>query len=125
MPHRSFDFTPPVDADGDEPKEPITFELAGLGQITKEPWKESFTAVPVAPPGVLDDLTSSMGADKRGNRVWHAPSLLGFMRGILIDEDIDRFEDLMRDKDRAIKIEALGEIMLWVAQELVDRPTSR
>lgn len=123
MPHRSFDLTP-TESDA-EPKEPITFDLSGLGQITKEPWKESFTCVPVAPAGVLDDLASSMGSDQRGNRVWNVPSLLGFMRGILVDEDVDRFEALMRDKDRAVDLKDLGEIMLWVSEELVDRPSPR
>lgn len=123
MPHRKFDFTPPApDADA-EAKEPLTFELVGVGQITKEPWSESFTAVSVAPAGVLDDLASSMGVDDRGNRVWHSPSLLGFMRGIIVDDDVARFESLMRDKDRAVDIRDLGEIMLWLSEELLDRPS--
>lgn len=122
MPHRKFDFTPEI-ADDAEPKEPITFELGGLGLLTKEPWVESFTAVPVAPPGVLDDVSTSMGVDDRGNRVWHTPSLLGFMRGVIVDDDVARFEALMRDKDRAIDIRDLGEIMLWLTEELLGRPS--
>ncbi len=123
MPHRKFDFTPdPATADTED-REDLTFELAGMGLLTKEPWAESFTAVPVAPPGVLDDVASSMGVDDKGNRVWHTPSLLGFMRGILIDEDVSRFEKLMHDKDRAIDIKDLGEIMLWLTEELLDRPS--
>lgn len=122
MPHRKFDLTP-APTDQDEPREPITFELSGRGLLTKEPWEESFTAVPVAPPGVLDDVASSMGIDDRGNRVWHTPSLLGFMRGVIVDDDVARFEALMRDKDRAIDIKDLGEIMLWLTEELLGRPS--
>lgn len=101
------------------------FDLEGVGQITGKEWSEHFTCVPTAPSGVLDDLASSMGTDGRGNTVWNQVSLLAFFRGVLLDDDVVRFQALVHDKDRLVELDLLGEIMLWVADEVVGHPTQR
>lgn len=109
-------------ARGDQ-DDPTVFELDGVGVLDGEPWSERFKTVPVVPVGVIDALTSSMGTDDHGNTVFAQPSLLKFMRGLLYDEDIPRFDALMGDKNRAVDINTLGEIMLWLAEEKTGRPT--
>lgn len=120
MAHRSFT----SDTEADAEKDPVTFDLDGVGVISKKPWKETFTCVPVAPAGVLDDLAASMTRDAKGRTRFDQVSLLRFMRGVLLDEDAERLDELVHDKDRAVKIEKLGEIMLWVANEMAG-PTPR
>jgi hypothetical protein len=56
--------------------EPITIHLAG----------EDFRALGEAPAEVLDDLTSSIGGDGRGNVTYDKLSILRFLRGVILDE---------------------------------------
>jgi hypothetical protein len=115
--HRVFSATP-----SDEP--PPTFTLDGT-LPDGSGWAETFTCVPEAPAGVLDDLVASMGIDGDGNQRFNNVSLLRFIRGVLVEGDVGRFERLVRDKARVVPLETLGEIMLWLAEELTGRPTSR
>lgn len=121
MAHRKFIDEPTQE--GDEP-EPIAFTLGGVGSIDGQKWEESFSAVPVAPGGVLDDLTSSVSLDERtGNTVVHHMRVLQFFRGVLIDDDVERFEALVRDKNRVVPLEKLADILAWLTEELTGRPT--
>lgn len=117
MPHKSF-----IPDAAPEPKEPITFEIGGY-RGNGEVWKETFTSLPEAPPGVLDDLATSSLVDDKGNRRYNTPSLLAFFEGVMIDEDVVRFREIMHDKDRVVSIETLGDVMTYLAEELTDRPT--
>lgn len=116
-------FTAPSAAPEQPAKEPVEFDLEGARFSNNEPWSEHFACVEVAPPAVLDDLVSSSTIDERGNRIYHTPSLIAFMNGVLVDQDLPRFNALMRDKDRAIDIQTLGEIVVWISEEIVGRPT--
>jgi hypothetical protein len=118
VPKRTFT----SDTSAEEGRERVEFEFAGVGVITKKPWTESFTCVPAAPAGVLDDLAASVTLDSSGRMTWNQVSLLRFMRGVIRDEDVERLDALVHDKDRVVKIELLGETMLWVAEELAGRP---
>lgn len=120
MAHRSF-----VPSEPGEAKDRPTFDIGGFRLSNSEAWKETFTCVPEAPPGVLDDLTTSSIIDDRGNRQYNAPSLLAFFEGVIIDEDVPRFRAWSHDKDRAVSIEVLGEVMMWLAEELAGHPTKR
>jgi hypothetical protein len=117
---RSFTSRPP----DQRPTEPVQFQLDGVGWVTGKEWAEVFTCVEEVNSGVLDDLASSMSQDDRGNIRWHQPSILRFMRGVLIEPDVERFNNLVHDKDRIIKIEVLGDLTLWLAEELSGHPTS-
>ncbi len=116
-------FTSPRGAPEQPSKELVEFDLEGFRFSNGEPWTEHFRCVEVAPPAVLDDLVSSSSIDERGNRKYYTPSLIAFMNGVIVDEDLPRFNALMRDKDRAIEIEILGETVIWISEEIVGRPT--
>lgn len=120
MPHKSF-----VPSESPQAKDPVTFEVGGYRESSGEVWKETFTALPVAPSGVLDDLATSSILDEKGNRIYNAPSLLAFFEGVLIEPDVIRFRSLTHDKDRIVSIDQLGEIMLWLGEELTGHPTER
>lgn len=120
--HRTFGSTT-TDPEA-EPAEPVTFDLSGGPPLSKQPWTETFTCVTVAPAGVLDDFVSVATVDARGNRVWNAPSLLRFLKGVLVDEDVVRLDQLVHDKERIVPLDTLGEVVLWLSQELLGRPTT-
>lgn len=120
MAHRSF-----VPSEPGQKKEPLSFDIGGFRQSDGEAWKETFTCVPEAPSGVLDDLTSSTLIDDKGNRIYNATSLLAFFEGVLIDDDVKRFRAITHDKDRIVPIEYLGDVMMWLSEEFMERPTQR
>lgn len=120
MAKRTFKTTAQVDAVGPE------FDLEGVwlyGDSKGEPWTESFRCVAEPPGGVLDDLATGITADEAGNRVYNAPSLVSFVRGVLVPEDEQRFVALAHDKARSVKLDLIGEIVMWLAEELFERPT--
>lgn len=118
------DFSAPVGAEGDTPREATTFTLSGVTQDDKkEAWSETFTCLETPPAGVLDRLVSAISHDKMGRRVFDAPSLIAFCDGILIEADEDRFRELVYDKRRVVKIEVLGDMVIWLAEELAGHPT--
>jgi hypothetical protein len=119
--HRTFGNSQP--ADGSPAPEPVTFDLSGGPPLSAEEWEETFTCLPVAPAGVLDDFVNIVSIDARGNRVYDAPSLLNFLKGVLVDEDVDRLNALVHDKRRVVELATLGEVVMWLSQELLGRPT--
>lgn len=118
MAHKTFTTKPLPE------REPTTFMLDGVGG-DGEPWKEQFTCLAVAPSGVLDDLTSSSLLDPQGNRVYNATSLIAFFEGVLIEDDVVRFRRLVHDKNRIVDLDTLGDLMQWLSEELLGRPTKR
>jgi hypothetical protein len=125
---RSRTFTAISDDTPDEALEPI--ELGFDGKLLRpledgtDKWAESFVVLPMAPSGTLDDLMRSVGTDTKGRQVFNAVSLQRFMEGVLLDEDnVDRFVALMHDKNRLLPIDTLGDAVMWLAEEITDRPT--
>lgn len=101
------------------------FDLSGTGVMSGKEWTERFHCVPDIPPAAWDDLSSSVGTDRRGRQVYNHVSLLRFFNQVLVDEDVERFNDLMSDKDKAVEIEVLGEIMEWLTEAASGVPTQR
>lgn len=122
MAHRTFGNAEP------EQRSTVTFTLQGTTMATAdqpaEVWKEDFTCVPVAPAGVLDDIAASMVTDAKGNIILNAPSLLAFLRGVLVDDDVPRMEALARDKRRLLPLEDLGNVVMWLTKELTGHPST-
>jgi hypothetical protein len=132
MVHRSFD----VDAVVDHAAEGPTFDLGG----------QTFHCLAQCPAGVLNRMLDAMQTDVRGNRTYNAPDLIAFVTGVLIDkrwvlvpdddpeqdstwqpelaDDVDRFLDVVDSKDTIIPIERLGDVVVWLTEQYVGRPTS-
>lgn len=121
MAHKTFGN---VAADSkDELKPGPTFDLEGGPPTSKETWKESFTCVPVAPAGVLDDLARMVQVDARGNQIYNSPSIMRFLVGVMIDADLDRFDALVHSKDRVVPLEVVVEVAMWLMEETVGHPS--
>lgn len=99
------------------------FTLEGVGQLTQQPWSETFRCLPNAPGTALDDLARSVGTDTKGQAVYNQVSLLRFFRAVMHPDDVDRFDELVSDKDRCVTIEALGDVLFWLGEVYTDRPT--
>lgn len=142
MAQRHRDFGAPADVN----KEPVTFTLSGIvasGPRRGEAWKEDFVCVAEAPSGVLNDLVAGISVDEQGNRVYSAPNLIRFVLGVLREsedvtdpegdgstlltrptDDVTRFQSLMHDKARIVPLDTLGELVMWLAEELSNRPST-
>lgn len=131
---RNFDTEFPIEERKDSGP---TFELGG----------ENFTCIPAAPAGTVNDLVAGIRSDPNGNEIYSIPNLVSFMRqvlrerewvsppaaqyegGVLVGEwqprdDVTRFMALMYDKDRPIKVEVLGALVIWLAEQYTLRPTT-
>lgn len=128
-------FTAIDSSTSDDELTPLEFTIDGrllkpierAGEEPVKTWAEDFAALRVAPSGALDDLMRAIGKDDRGRTVFNSVSLQSFMRSVLVDEDQEqRFDALMRDKNRLVPIQTLGDIVLWLAEEQSSgRPTPR
>lgn len=99
------------------------FTLEGVGQLDGETWSETFRCIPKAPSAALDDLARSVGQDEKGQLIFNQVSLLRFFRQVMHPEDETKFDALVHDKNRAVEIEELGEVMFWLAEVYTERPT--
>jgi hypothetical protein len=120
--HRTFDVANATDAvtftlNYSVPNPEHDPELEGSQPRVQQ--SQLFTCVSVAPAGVLLDMVAAQ--DSSGGR--SAQALTDFVNGVLIDADLERFATLVHDKDVAIPIEVLGQIVAWLAEEYAGRPT--
>lgn len=124
MAKRSFTTKAEAPPPADTPKREADFDLGGVGQLTGDEWREEFWLLPLAPVGAVDDLMASITLTDDGRLSYRQTSLLRFFRGVLVEEDVPRFEALMRDKDRAVDLSTLGEIMMELGEDMLGvRPT--
>lgn len=119
----------------------IEFMLAG----------EHFHALSEAPAGIMNDLLAGIGLDDAGNRVYQAPNLIRFVQGVLREQealtpeeatergierkpsddglvwipadDLRRFSRVVYGKQHVVKVDELGELVMWLSEKLADRPT--
>ena len=107
--------------------EPVRFTLEGVtvgdDGSRGDPWEESFSCVPIPPAGMLDDLSAMAHVGPDGSQVFNAPSLLRFMRGVLIDADVKRFEELVHSKTHVVELDVLGAVVIWLSEAYTARPT--
>lgn len=99
---------------------PDTSEGAEPGAVKLVEAEAAFTAVAVAPAGALLDFTGSSALSDAHS----AGALTEFLSAVLVDEDVERFQALVRDKHALIDITTLGNIAVWLASEYTGgRPT--
>lgn len=98
------DFAPaPID------RESPTFTLNGV----------DFECLPEAPGVALLALYATVDAAIHTK----AAAVIEFMRGVLIEEDVPKFDMMVASKSVVIPMETLLEIMNWLAEVYTDRPT--
>jgi hypothetical protein len=87
------------------------------------PWTETFHVLVDAPYGALMDLASSITITDHGDITYSHIAMTRFLRAVILPSEEGRFDDLIRDKERAVTTEALGAAMFWAAGVITDRPT--
>lgn len=110
--HKSFTTAAPVQV-------PVTFDVDGV-DTDQRPWKESFEAVPAVPGAALLDFIADADSDDGGRA---SQALVDFLEGAIVEDDKERFRDLIRDPKRLIEIETLAQICEWLVEQYATRPT--
>jgi len=95
---------------GDTKKQkPLSFKLHG----------ESFDCVPQVQGKLLLELVADSGSD---DAAVSASIITKFFDYVLKDESLIRFNALIRDKEKIVSVETLGEITGWLVSEYTNRP---
>ena len=92
--------------------EPITFKLYG----------EEFTCVPEIQGKVLLDLVQQSASEDPASQ---AAIITQFFKNVLDDESYPRFDALLNDKKKIVKVETLADITGWLVTEYTDRPETQ
>lgn len=100
----------------------------GVGQIAeKEPiifklHDEEFTCIPIIQGKTLMDLVTRAQSEDPVE----AMAVVGkFFDKILVDESLDRFNNLLEDKDRIVTMETLADVISWLVEEYSARPNQQ
>jgi len=94
--------------------EPVTFDLTTVAGKVYE-----FECVPEAPGAVLTDFLGAAGSNHLGRS---SDSLVAFLKAVIIDADVGRFDAVIHSKDDLVDIDTLGEIVSWLVEEYGGRP---
>lgn len=89
---------------------PPSFTVAG----------ESFICLQEPPAGVLYDVITAANGDV----ATQANSTIGFLSGVMTDEDAERFKRVIHSKDTIVTTDVLAEILQWVIEQYTERPTT-
>ncbi len=97
---------------------PITDENSG-DPITFKLYGETFTALPEVQGTVLLDIVGKSASD---DVAISSGVVLTFFEDVLEEESWVRFDALLHDKKRIVKMEKLGEIVGWLIEQYSSRP---
>lgn len=86
-------------------------------------WSETFHVLPDPPAGALDSFVKGMRVDGQGRQVYDRVSMCGFIRDCLVPADEARWDALMGDKNRLLRIEVVAEVAGWIAGTVTNRPS--
>lgn len=95
---------------GDVATEPLTFKLHG----------ESFECWPNLQGKVLLDLAANSTLDDGAAA---AKTMQDFFAAALKPESYERFNTLLKEPERIVTVETLGELTAWLVEEYSERPT--
>lgn len=97
---------------GEVTAEPLVFKLHG----------EEFTAIPVIQGKVLMDLVSKSQSEDSVEALGVVSTFFG---QVLENESLERFNNLLVDKERIVTMETLAEIVSWLIEEYSGRPNQQ
>lgn len=89
---------------------PLSFKIHG----------EEFQCRPSIQGKTLLNIVANSG-DESG--VGAAKTINTFFEATLLDESYERFESLLKNPDKIVTVETLGEITAWLVEEYSSRPT--
>lgn len=107
--HRSFSTRRPA-------TKPVTFDLEGI-DLNKKAWKESFEAIPQLPGASLLDFIADADSNEGGRA---SQAVIEFLEGCVLEDDKERFRELIRDPKRVIHIDDLADICEWLVEVYTD-----
>lgn len=93
------------------PVEPIVFELAGT----------EISAYGEVSGAVLLDFIANSNGDSSGDT---AKAILTYLKDSMDEENFVKFDSIIRDPKKLIKIETLSEIVAHLVEERASRPTA-
>ena len=91
------------------PNDPVVFAVDG----------EEFECVAAVQGAAILDFVADAGSGD-GSRAGQA--LVKFLRDVVIEDDKERFEQLINDPKRIVPIETIGEICGWLIEQYSERP---
>lgn len=80
---------------------------------------EEFECVKAVQGKVLLDMTAKASSDNPSDQ---AKMITDFFQYVLTEESYGRFNNLLESKDRVVTVEALGDIVAWITEQLTNRP---
>lgn len=83
---------------------------------------EEFECVKAVQGKVLLNLTTQVASEDPAKQ---AAMITDFFNYVLTDESYERFDALLESKDRIVTVEALGEIVGWITEQLTARPEAQ
>lgn len=87
-------------------------------------WRVELHANPFPPMAALDQLRDAIITDPVTRRTAYNPSaVIGFFRATMMPEDVFKFDDLVNDRTRLVKMEQLGTVLAWLSEQYVGGPT--
>jgi hypothetical protein len=89
--------------------EPLSFKLH----------EEEFHCVPELQGQVLLELVSNSDSD---DPVKSALLMTDFFKSALLDESYERFENLLKDKERIVTVDTIAEVVSWLMESYTNRP---
>lgn len=102
------DFGSPSNADN----ETVSFKL----------FDEDFECVSSLPGKILLDLVSKSSSESTSDQ---ASIVTDFFSSVLLDESLERFNQLIVDKNRVVTTETLAEITGWLVEQYGERPNQQ
>lgn len=92
--------------------EPLSFKLYG----------DEFHCVPAVQGKFLIDLVASA---EDADSAMNLQIITSFFENVLVEESNDRFQALMKDKEKIVTVESLSEIVTWLMSEYTGRPNQQ
>jgi len=80
---------------------------------------EEFECVKAVQGKVLLDMTAKAGSDNPADQAKMISEFFGY---VLTEESYTRFSALLDSKDKVVTVEALGDIVAWITEQLTNRP---
>jgi RNase adaptor protein for sRNA GlmZ degradation len=102
------DFGSPSSAE----KEPVSFKL----------FEEDFYCVSSLPGKILLDLVTKSSSEVTSDQ---ASIITDFFSSVLLDESLERFNQLIVDKNKVVTTETLAEITGWLVEQYGERPNQQ